>query len=331
MPPESIQPVVRGVSLRAWIGAHTRSLFACVSAGALLLVVFSIVFLVPPPSFPHNELITVPEGASVIETGALLEKAGAIRSPFLFRVLVAGRGVQAGVYVFSESKGLIALTQSIVHGKSGMAPVRITFPEGVTVREMADLLRTHLASFNATAFVRDAASQEGYLFPDTYFFSPFADTDTVIQKLRDTFTARTETLDALFSASPHTRSDVIIMASLLEKEARTLEDKRMVAGILWKRLSIGMALQVDAVFGYIKGTETYHPSLVDLELDSPYNTYRNRGLPPGPIANPGLESIEAALTPIESDYLYYLTGSDGVMRYARTFDEHRANRAKYLE
>jgi UPF0755 protein len=104
---------------------------------------------------------------------------------------------------------------------------------------------------------------------------------------------------------------------------------KMVSGILWRRISIGIALQVDAVFGYILDKPTYSPSLDDLKINSPYNTYTNRGLPPGAIGNPGLDAIEAAISPTQSKYLYYLTGKDGTMHYATTFDQHVANR-KYL-
>ncbi|MBP9816793.1 MAG: endolytic transglycosylase MltG, partial [Candidatus Pacebacteria bacterium] len=104
-----------------------------------------------------------------------------------------------------------------------------------------------------------------------------------------------------------------------------------VSGILWNRIELGMPLQVDAVFGYIQDTQTYSPSFDDLEIESPYNTYRNKGLPPGPIANPGVNSILAAVTPTKTEYLYYLTGRDGKMYYAETFEAHKANRARYLD
>ncbi len=121
------------------------------------------------------------------------------------------------------------------------------------------------------------------------------------------------------------------MASLLEKETKADEDRRIVSGILWHRIDIGMALQVDAVFGYIKGIDTYHPTAADLEIKSPYNTYLNRDLPPGPIGNPGKDALLAALMPEPSSYLYYLTDESGALHYAATFDEHKANKAKYLK
>jgi UPF0755 protein len=120
------------------------------------------------------------------------------------------------------------------------------------------------------------------------------------------------------------------MASLVEEEARTLETRRTIAGILWKRLKLGMPLQVDAVFPYIIGKNTYELSIGDLALDSPYNTYKYAGLPPAPITNPGLDAMLAAVTPTDSPYLYYLSDRNGKMHYARTHDGHLANKAAYL-
>ena len=121
------------------------------------------------------------------------------------------------------------------------------------------------------------------------------------------------------------------MASLVEKEARTIASRRLVAGILWNRLELGMPLQVDAVFGYIFNRETYSPSFADLTTESPYNLYLHKGLPPGPINNPGLDALGATLNPTKTDYLYYLTGTDNLMHYATTYAGHLANQRKYLQ
>ena len=120
------------------------------------------------------------------------------------------------------------------------------------------------------------------------------------------------------------------MASLLEKEARTTESRRIIAGILWKRLEIGMLLQVDAVFGYIINKGSLQLTLEDLSIDSPYNTYRYKGLPIGPIANPGLDSLQAATMPILTDYLFYLSDKEGTMHYSETFEEHKRKKRLYL-
>jgi UPF0755 protein len=125
--------------------------------------------------------------------------------------------------------------------------------------------------------------------------------------------------------------DVISMASIIEEEARTEESRRIIAGILWKRLSIGMPLQVDAAFAFVNGKKASADlTLDDLKIESPYNTYVNKGLPPGPISNPGIATIRATITPIPSKYLYYLTDNDGVMRYGITHDDHVANKNRYL-
>ncbi len=315
----------------AWCRLHPLTSIAVPLAVLIVVAAGVYVFVIPPASFPRGTSIVVPEGASVIQTASLLEDAGALRSPFLFRMLVSAKGVQAGAYVFESPQNLVSLSIALMRGTGGVTQVRVTIPEGFTVREMAEVFSQSLTSFDTDAFVEYAAPYEGYLFPDTYFFSPFVTAREVVDTLRGTFDARMQELRTLVTASPYTQKDIVIMASLLEKEAKTLEEKKMIAGILWKRIAIDMPLQVDAVFGYIKGIDTFHPSLSDLEIESPYNTYRNRGLPPTPIANPGIESLTAAATPVTSDYLYYLTGRDGVMRYARTFDEHKANRAKYLD
>ena len=153
----------------------------------------------------------------------------------------------------------------------------------------------------------------------------------LFRSLRANFDTKIKALSPAIDASGHSLSDIVIMASLVEKEARTSANRRIVAGILWNRLEKNMPLQVDAVFGYINNRDTYSPSLTDLKIDSPYNTYVYKGLPPGPINNPGLDSLDAAVNPTKTDYFYYLTGSDNQMHYATTYAEHQANQKKYLK
>ena len=125
--------------------------------------------------------------------------------------------------------------------------------------------------------------------------------------------------------------EIIIMASIIEKEASGDDDRKLISGILWKRQSIGMALQVDATFKYILGKESRDLTVADLKVDSPFNTYTNKGLPPSPICNPGLKSIMAALEPETSPYIYYLHSSDGNVYFAKNFEEHKKNKANYLK
>ncbi|MEK7515582.1 MAG: endolytic transglycosylase MltG, partial [Patescibacteria group bacterium] len=154
--------------------------------------------------------------------------------------------------------------------------------------------------------------------------------ESVVEAMRANFDVKITQLSAGIKASGRSIRDIVIMASLVEKEARTDANRRIVAGILWNRLKLGIPLQVDAVFGYIFNRDTYSPSFEDLKVDSPYNTYIHTGLPPGPISNPGLESLQAAISPAKTNYLYYLTGSDNLMHYATTYAEHVANQTKYL-
>lgn len=291
---------------------------------------FCFLFLLAPSHFPTGKIITIQEDASFEETVRMLETEHVISSPFLFKVFArigqADRGIQAGRYIFSEPLGVSSVLHRLVNGISGIPTVRVTFPEGVTVLQMAKIMTEKLPDFDSARFISLATKDEGYLFPDTYDFPQDSTPEDVRTRLLKRFNevfASDTTLDRSFD-------DIVIMASLLEKETRTPEERRIVSGILWKRIDMGMALQVDAVFGYIKGIDTYHPSGKDLDIDSPYNTYKYPGLPPGPIANPGEDSLRAALEPTKTEHLYYLTGNDGVMYYARTFEEHKKNKEKYL-
>ena len=149
--------------------------------------------------------------------------------------------------------------------------------------------------------------------------------------MEDTFTKRLESIKVIVLAFNRPLSDIIKMASILEGEARTTETRRTIAGILWRRISLGMPLQVDASFKYINGKGTFELTPRDLAIDSPYNSYTHKGLPPTPISNPGIDAIASAVTPIKTNYIYFLSDKEGNMHYAVTYAEHLANKAKYLK
>lgn len=307
-----------------------------VSIVVLLVVgLASYQLLLPPQNFPAKHLIELPDDASVSGMGAILTAKGAIRSAFAFRVYARltfqDRSLASGLYVFEEPIGLALLTHRLAEGEHGIAPARVTLTEGMTVADMGAELRAAIPGFDADAFLELASSSEGYLFPDTYFFLPGTTSREVVERLRARFDERIGTIDDKVAVSGRSLGNLVVMASLIEREAKTEEDQRIISGILWKRLDGDMPLQVDAVFGYIHNTNGYEPTARDLELDSPYNTYRYPGLPPGPIANPGLAALRAAIEPLESPYLYYLTGKDGLMHYGRTFGDHKRNRELYLD
>jgi UPF0755 protein len=312
-----------------------RRLRAYAGGAAVCGAVVGYLFLLPPSGFPAGSVIVVPDDASFGETAAMLEELRVVRSAFLLKAVArighADRQVQAGRYVFTEPMGMTSVLYRLAHGISGIPSLRVTFPEGYSAREMADTLAAAIPGFDAAAFLKAAAPYEGYLFPDTYMIAYDATPEEIVVRLRTTFDMKIEELHEAFSRSTRSKEDIVIMASILEKEAKGREDMRVVSGILWNRVALNRALQVDAVFGYIKGVDTYHPSGEDLEIESPYNTYLYPGLPPGPIGNPGIEALTAAAAPVETDNLYYLTGRDGQMRYAKTFEEHKENRERYLD
>lgn len=305
---------------------------------AITLVVFSIggyrLMLSPPGESPWS-IVVIARGTSVPEAAKILADAHIIAHPsllrFILRISGAGSRVQAGAYRFEAPENLLVVAYRLFKGDYGLPPVRITFPEGVTVRDVAASIADAFPLLSAQEVISAGKSREGYLFPDTYLFSPDASVPSILKAMRANFDTKIATLSGEVGASGHSLSDIVIMASLVEKEVRTSTSRRIVTGILWNRLALGMPLQVDAVFGYIFERDTYSPSLEDLKVDSPYNTYTHTGLPPGPINNPGLESIEAAVNPEKTDYLYYLTGKDGLMHYATTYARHQANRKKYLQ
>ena len=173
---------------------------------------------------------------------------------------------------------------------------------------------------------------EGYLFPDTYFVNAAEfDVQKFLERLLRTFEERVASgLQDDLAVSGRDLSDVITMASLIERETVTSEERPIVSGILWKRLDAGRALDVDATVRYILEKPTNALTRSDLEFDSPYNTRRIAGFPPGPIANPGLASIKAALHPEDSPYWYYLHDNEGKIHYAETNDEHNVNKVRYL-
>jgi UPF0755 protein len=159
---------------------------------------------------------------------------------------------------------------------------------------------------------------------------PGQDTAAILGAFASNFSKNIAKIQPQIDAFGKPLSDVITMASLLEREAPKTYDRRVIAGILWKRVKLGMPLQVDAVFPYIIGKNSFDLTKNDLKTDSPYNTYTNLGLPPGPIANPSLDAILAAVAPVQTNYLYYLSDSNGTLYYSATYAQHLAAKQKYL-
>lgn len=310
--------------------------FLIIAGTALLGLLFFLCVLGwrAPFAFPSGIHLTVSEGMTLSETSALLAKMNLVRSPFWFKVwsvLLGGEGgIKAGEYYFSDPISVFELSKRLTRGIENTVPARVTIPEGFDNKEIARIFSKSLSHFNKERFLKLAEKKEGYLFPDTYTFSPTITEEKIIKEMEQNFAKRILPLQEKIKDFGRPLHDVLTMASLIEGEARTTETRKQVSGILWKRLALGMPLQVDAVFPYILGKNTFEITLDDLKIDSPYNTYLYAGLPPGPINNPGLDAITAAITPASSTYLYYLTDGEGKMHYATTHEQHLINRAKYL-
>ena len=197
--------------------------------------------------------------------------------------------------------------------------------------QISNLLSDKLHNFSAEEFLKHAPIEEGYFFPDTYFFALDATTDEVIIAFHKNFEEKIKSVKGEILASGHSQKEIVTMASILEEEARTTQDWQTISSILWKRIKIGMPLQVDSTLSYVVGRISSELTTKDLKMKSPYNTYTNKGLPPTPIANPGLKTIVAAATPTSTPYLYYLSDQNGDIHYAATFAEHVQNRHTYLQ
>jgi UPF0755 protein len=302
---------------------------------AIIFLVSLFFTLKAPTNFPVNSIYTVEKGTGLSSLAVDLENKNIIRSPFWFKafsVLFGGtKGVIAGDYALIEKTNVISLAWRISAGQFGLVPIKITLPEGLNVSEIGKLLSQNFKKIDAVDFVKLAGPDEGYLFPDTYLFLPNVTVEDVITELKNNFTKKIESLKSDIVLFKKPLTDIIKMASLVEEEARTEETRRVVAGILWHRLNLGMPLQVDSSFKYINGKGTKDLSLADLKIDSPYNSYLYKGLPPTPICNPGLDSILATISPIKTDFLYFLSDSAGGMHYAKTFAEHLRNKEIYLK
>lgn len=303
----------------------------------LIVVLFSAYIsfrLMAPFGFPENKMITVKKGASLAEVSALLDKENLIRSQSLFefcaKVVGGTKPVAAGQYLFKKPISACVVANRIAHNISDIPLIHITIPEGISNKEIVAVLEKSIPSFDSAFFLEHARSQEGFLFPDTYYFSENISAQGVETIMIANFNKKIEPWTGAIEASKHSQRDIVIMASILEREASTPEDMALVSGVLWNRISKGMPLQVDATFMYLLGKKSSELTSTDLKIKSAYNTYTNKGLPAGPIGNPGITAIRAAIQPTASPYLYYLSDNNGAMHYAKTFSEHVANKQKYL-
>jgi UPF0755 protein len=329
--------------VRRWFGRVLGFLVFVLALGAGV-VVYALYFDRALPNADTN--VVVQRGATAAEVARQLESQSVIRSALGFQLLARAKRVQtdvkAGEYRFSPHLTNAEVLDRLTSGASQVA-VWVTIPEGYTAREIAQALADHqLGDERALAdyFLRTpfplpsgavAPNLEGYLFPDTYLM-PLATTPAAFAKIMtDQFLSELPA-DAPERAKRlgYTVPQIVTLASLIEREAKADDERRLMAGVYYNRLRLGMPLQVDATIEY---TFAHHKDVItnaDLARDTPYNTYLHFGLPPTPIANPGRPSLLAAFDPEPSEFLFYVYKGNGHHAFARTVAEHNANVARYL-
>ncbi|MBC8464767.1 MAG: endolytic transglycosylase MltG [Parcubacteria group bacterium] len=315
-----------------------RPLYAAL-AGVLTGMCFVVIFqmaILPPGNFPVGVLVSIKDGTTVEEAAAILKDRDVIRSTFMFKALTvltaSDTGVLYGDYFFDIPESVWSVVLRVTHGSFGLSPIRVTIPEGATIYDTAIILSHHIPTVSEEEFLEHAEGKEGYLFPDTYLFLPNVSAEQVVSDMETVFNKKARPMiESLTEDTERSVHDIVTMAAILEKEAITFSDKRIVAGILWKRIDIDMPLQVDAPFAYERNKNTFQLTHSDLLEDSDYNTYTRTGLPIGPIANPGLESIMAALEPEESPYYFYLSDLQSNIHYGRDYAEHLYYKSLYLD
>ena len=319
-------------------------------AGGAAASVFYMVNRIQQPykGFPEPErFVEIPSGTGAAEIRRRLVEAGVVSDELSFRAALMwtgqSRALKAGEYRFDRPMSVVDVVEKLARGDIYEHP--ITFPEGLTIREMAEIVESHgfgkadefIKAARDGSLVNDldpaAKDLEGYLFPETYTLprgTPVATlVSLMVERFRDTYT----TLEAKRSgqADLSTRQ-IVTLASLVEKETGKAEERPLVAAVYRNRLDKNMAMQADPTVVYAlvqAGTYDGNIRKRDLSFDSPYNTYKYAGLPPGPIASPGRAALEAALAPADVDYLYFVSRNDGSHAFAETLAKHNANVQEY--
>ncbi len=328
------------------------------------IFIWQQIYLPLNSSDTEDRLFLIERGQNLFQISGNLEKQ-VIKDRFSFNLYVflkggAGR-LQAGEYAFNPSMSIARIADKIISGD--VAKETILIPEGWNLKDIAWYLEnkgmfqaeelfelvgfplidyshnsdlSELKDFSSDHdFLTDKPKNiglEGYLFPDTYEIKRNSSLEEIVRKILDNFGKKLSgELREEIKRQEKTIFEIITIASLIEKEVKTPEEKKIVSGILWKRLKNKIPLQVDATINYITGKKTTKVLIQETKIDSPYNTYKYGGLPLGPICNPGIESIISALYPESSEYSYYLSTSEGETLFSKTLEEHNLKKAQYLK
>ncbi|MEK7638887.1 MAG: endolytic transglycosylase MltG [Patescibacteria group bacterium] len=288
----------------------------------------------PPHDFPTRSIISIEKGMNVSEIATSMAEQKVVRSKLLLYISIVllydETTIKASNYVFEKPLTTRRVAERLVQGDFDTDLVRLTHIEGERATDLAESASEILVGFDTVDFLSQAVLFEGRLFPDTYFIPSTYTEKELLALLTDTFAKKMEPLQAKIASSTLSLDEILILASIIEREANTLESKRAVSSVLQNRLAIGMPLQADASIEYVLDKPLSELTADDLKIESPYNTYLHTGLPPTPIGNPGLEAIEAVLLPEETDYFYYISDERGQFYYAKTYNEHLINIERHL-
>lgn len=306
--------------------------FLLTISGGLLYIYFAFNIPAHPDTLPI--VIDIEKGSSLKTVTKKLDEAGVVRSAFIFRssMILGGleSSIKTGQYTFSKPIVMAEVVERLVKGKYEYIPERLIIREGEGSNTVIQSVYKQFPKLATTTVQDEFSKREGKLFPETYLFAPFASLEEILGAIDEEYEKRIAKFRPDIASSSFSEVEILTIASILEREVPIKKDMKMVSGIIYNRLKAGMPLQMDSTLGFFTGKASLELTLDDLKLESPYNTYINKGLPPGPIGNPGEESLDAALHPDKHSYIFFLSDATGENHYAKTYAEHLANRKKYL-
>lgn len=303
----------------------------------IILLTFILIFLIFISLAIYNMTkeskiveVFVPKGSSPHKISKILKDSEIIYSQKIFLALVKIYGystkLQAGLYDFDTKDSLNTIIKKLKNGES--KNIKVTIPEGFNIKQTAKVLQENNIC-NEENFIKLATDQnkEGYLFPNTYFLLPQMSEQEVIKVMNDEFNKFwTKEKEERLLQINKSKKDIIILASIVEKEAIADNERPIIAGVFLNRLAKGMKLESCSTVLYAMGINKERLTFKDLKFDSPYNTYKYKGLPPGPICNPGAESIDAVLYPQQTDSLFFVSKGNGTHYFSSTFEQHVKNK-----
>lgn len=322
----------------------------------LILLGIGYVYIQIGPYNKNNKkdiVVEIPSGSTLTQVSSILEENKLIKNKLLFKLVSKfkedNNGVKAGKYLLSQKYSNSEILDILISGKIYNDGIKVTIPEGSTYKEVIkyltnaklgkaevyeELINNPKDFYEKYPFLNeeDITTLEGFLYPETYYFDEDISEKEVISSMLKRFSeVYTKELKEKQVKMGLTLQQVVNMASIIEKEAVKDIDRPKIAGVFYNRIDIGMPLQSDATIQYVFEERKKIVSYSDLKIDSPYNSYLNKGLPPTPISSPGIKSIEAALDPEDNDYLYFVATVEGGNNYSKTYDEHLKYVKEYKE